>query len=199
MRKYILIGLFIGITLQTFADEWIKPIIKSYFSENGNYMIKVFPTEYPEKYGDWLNSKPDKKKRFSVEDTTVTLCHAILYQIEKADTIEIWNKKLINKLAPMMIIISNDGKSFVTFDNWCSLGYGSDVMVVYDERGEVIKKYKLEDFSPFPINKYKMTILSIWWRCNAKYINNQTIEICFKDEKENIKSRIYHILTNKFE
>jgi hypothetical protein len=133
-----------------------------------------------------------------VSHTILTFCHAILYKIENSDTTEVWNKKLTNAIMPEFVIVANDGSSIVTFDNWSSLGYGPDVMVTYDRNGILIKKYKLEDFSPFPINDYLHSVSSIWWNCGAKYIDNQTIQICFQDEKKAIKTKQYNLTTGEF-
>jgi hypothetical protein len=161
-------------------------------------MLKVYPTLFPKKYYKWLYAKPKKKLKFSSSDTTLIQCNATYYKIENRDTIEIWNKKLINQINPMFVIVADDGNSFVTFDNWSSLGHGTDVMVTYDGRGELIKKYQLADFSVFPINDYTETVTSIWWRYGAKYVDNNTIEIGFQDKNKNIKTRLYNLTTREF-
>jgi hypothetical protein len=46
----------------------------------------------------------------------------------------------------------------VTFDNWYSMGYGVDVLAIYDDKGMLLKRHMLEDISPFPINTYEMSI-----------------------------------------
>jgi hypothetical protein len=74
-----------------------------------------------------------------------------------------------------------------------------DVMVTYSGNGDLIMRYQLEDFSPFPINEYVRSVSSIWWRCGARYIDNQTIEICFQDEKKNIQKRRYNLIMREFE
>jgi hypothetical protein len=71
-------------------------------------------------------------------------------------------------------------------------------MAIYDESGGLIKRYQLEDISPFPINEFQLSISSIWWRCGAKYLDNQTVEICFQDKNQNIKTRYYNLITREF-
>lgn len=96
-------------------------------------------------------------------------------------------------------MVSEDGKYVVTFDNWHSMGYGLDVMVVYNEKGELLKRYKLEDFSPFPINTYLLTISSIHWRCGVSFIARDTVRICFQDEEEQKKFKLYNLSRLEFE
>ena len=71
-------------------------------------------------------------------------------------------------------------------------------MTCYDKHGNLTRRFTLEDISPFPINDYKFTISSIWWRCGVKYISNNEVKICFEDENENTKELIYFIKENEF-
>jgi hypothetical protein len=81
----------------------------------------------------------------------------------------------------------------VTFDNWYSMGYGVDVLAIYDDKGMLLKRHMLEDISPFPINTYGRSISSIWWRCGQKFIDDNEVEICFKKEGSEPVRRIYDI------
>ena len=180
------------------ADTWENPETKNYISANRKYILTVYPTKIPEKYYSWLYSKPKKKLKFSASDTTIVHCNATLKKIENNDTIEVWNKKLINRIAPVDVFVANDGESVITFDNWHSTGYGVDVMVCYDKAGNLTRRFSLEDISPFPINDYIFSISSIWWRCGVKYISNNEIEICFCDENKKMKKLIYNIKENEF-
>ena len=200
MQKLIvLFGLLTLFSTKTNADSWNSPSVARYYSDNGQFMLKIMPTFIPDKYWDWKSSKPKKRIKYTAKDTVIIKCHAFLYSIKNKDTIEIWNKKLINDIAPVTAIISNNGKSVITFDNWSSMGYGLDVMVVYDSNGGLIKRYQLENFSPIPINDYFISISSIWWRCGVRFIDENSVEICFKDDKKNVRTRKYSILTNEFE
>lgn len=199
MRKILIFLMIIFFISDLKADSWEGPEKKNYTSENGEYILTVSPTEIPEKYSSWLKAKPKKKMKFSAADTTIVHCNATLRRVIDNDTIEIWNKKLINRIAPMSVIVANDGESIVTFDNWASMGYGVDVMVCYDKNGNLTHRFSLENISPFPINDYLFTISSIWWCCDVRYISNNKIEICFEDENKNIQKRIYKIKENEFE
>ena len=60
------------------ADSWMNPESKNYTSENGEYILTVYPTQIPPKYYSWLYAKPKKKSKFSVSDTIIIYCNAIL-------------------------------------------------------------------------------------------------------------------------
>lgn len=198
MTRYLLLVGLIFLSRSLIADSWETPKIEKYFSKDSTFMVKVYPTYIPKNYWKWNLAKPNSMKHVSAKDTTIIHCYAILYKVTNKDTVEVWNKQLINRIMPQDVIVSDDGKSIVTFDNWGSLGYGVDVMVTYDKNGGLIKRYQLEEFSPFPINDYLISISSIWWRCGAKYIDNQTIEICFQNNTKNILTRQYNLTTKEF-
>jgi len=122
-----------------------------------------------------------------------------MYKVADGEEKLIWEQKLINRIAPVTAIVSNDGKFLVTFDNWHSMKYGVDVMAYYNEKGELIKRHMLEDISPFPINTYEISISSLWWRCGQKFIDNHRISICFMDENEVTEKRTYNLTEQKIE
>lgn len=102
---------------------------------------------------------------------------------------KIWKIDLRNKIAPANAILADDGSSVITFDNWGSIGTGSDVMVVYGKNGELLNSYSLKDISPIPISDYYQTVSSVWWRCDVKYIdiNNIELKFCDKNKKSTVK------------
>lgn len=77
----------------------------------------------------------------------------------------------MNEVSPVSAIVSNDGRYFVTFDNWHSMGYGDDVVVLYRSDGSVIKKFGLEDLlTEGDVETLPHSVSSIWWG-GDHYIN----------------------------
>ncbi len=83
-----------------------KAFKKEYWSQNQLYELTIFPTEIPKKVkGDTIN------------------CRATLWK-HLGDNIEpIWEKDLINPIAPYNAFVTNYGKFLLTVDNWYSLDY----------------------------------------------------------------------------
>lgn len=210
---HILILLLLLLSTPAKADVWGVPRVKTYFSDNRSYKLVVTPSKTPEKYHQWLtyknNRHPDTKsvlrrkekfmKSITANDTIVTPCNAQLYRNTGNDSILVWSKKLLNYTSPVHAIVADDGSSIATFDNWYSEGYGGNVFVVYNEKGEAKKTYKLDDFSPFPLNDYSISISSIFWRRGAQYIDNSKIEIEFVNDNKVVKKRVYNIRKLMFE
>lgn len=199
MKNLILIVFTLLVALDVQADSWPPPEVKEYYNSDSTFLVRIFPTQIPDKYYKWLQSSPKKKKKFQPSDTLVTPCFARMYKILKGNDSLIWEQQLINGIAPRDALVSNDGKYIVTFDNWHSMGYGLDIMVYYNENGELIKRHKLEDISPFPINTYPLSISSLWWRCGSEFLDNERISICFMDKNEAIEKRIYNLTDQKIE
>jgi len=193
-RKQILLILLILQSAKALGDVWEAPKVRQFFSENKNYMLIVYPTAE-----DTVKSNMESNIGLQSKNSVKIPCHAILYRINNTDTIEIWNKDLINRDAPGRVIVANDGNSIVTFDNWYYYRDGIDAMVIYGKNGELARRFNLADISPFPIEEYDYSISMIFWRCGAKYINNREIEICFKNLEDIMKQKIYNLETQDFE
>jgi hypothetical protein len=140
-----------------------------------------------------MAASPRKKKRFTARDTTLIPCHAFMYKRTSDGDSLIWEEQLINVVAPQYVIVADQGTYMITFDNWFSVGYGVDVMVVYDQKGRLLKRHMLEDISPFPINTYTLSISSLWWRCGQKILDDNTLEICFMNKDDEKLTRLYNL------
>ena len=183
----------------TMSDIWAPPTTKDYYNADKTYFVRIVPQTVPEKFWRWFNAKPKKKQKFNASDTTITPCHAVMFKKTNGGDSLVWKKNLINKVTPVSAFVSVDAKYLVTFDNWHTMGYGVDVMVYYDNQGNLIKRHMLEDISPFPINTYSTSMSSIRWRCDTKFLDKNRIEICFVDENESKKTRIYDLDKGKIE
>lgn len=211
--RHVLVLLMLLLSASAKADVWETPRIKTYFSNNRVYKLIVTPSKTPEKYHQWQNYKNNwhpqtkrvlrKKEKFMKDliasDTIAIPCSAQLYKNIGNDSILVWSKKLLNYTSPVHAIVADDGSSIATFDNWYSTGYGGNVFVVYNEKGEARRTYKLEEFSPFPLNDYLLSISSIFWRKSVRYIDNERIEIEFENGNKVIRTRIYDVGRLMFE
>jgi len=76
-----------------------------------------------------------------------------------------WDKPLQNQLSPVTALVANGGWRVVTFDNYYSVGFGDEVIVFYDEAGNLLKKYSLESLlSETELSQVPRSVSSRWWR-----------------------------------
>jgi hypothetical protein len=200
MKKAI-ISIFLILTCltRTLSDSWLPPKVTDYYSANKQYFARIIPRTVPEKYYQWMKASVKDKNKFLPSDTIIVPCHAIMYKKTLSADSVIWTRKLINQIAPVNAIVSDDGFYLVTFDNWHSVGYGVDVMAYYDKKGDLIKRHMLDDISPFPINNYERSISSLWWRCGQGFLDNIRIEICFVDGEKKMEKKIYNLEEKRIE
>ncbi len=86
-----------------------------------------------------------------------------------ADWPRIWIKPLQNRLSPVTALVANGGWRVITFDNYYSVGYGDEVIVFYDEKGDLLKKYSLESLlSAAELKQVPHSISSRWWRSKTE-------------------------------
>jgi hypothetical protein len=207
---FIVIGILLPLIVE--ADVWNAPSVKTYYSENKKYKLVVTPQIIPDKYYEWYyykNKHPQTKKilrkqgkfmqNISEQDTVLIPCTAELFKLNVIDSTLLWKKPLLNYTCPVYAIVANDGSSVATFDNWYSTGYGVNVFVVYNEKGEAKKTYKLEEITPYPLNDYSRSISSIHWNNEVKYIDNERIKIIFETEDKKHTKRIYDLQQLEFE
>ena len=86
-----------------------------------------------------------------------------------------WRNALVNDIAPHSAFVSNDGKFVATTDEYGRLGHGNNVVVIYNEEGEVVRKFALSAFLTLSANdteRVPETQKSIWWG-GAHRINSQ--------------------------
>lgn len=196
VKKYLYLFLFIVIsTNSALADYWGSPKIITTYSDNKEYMLMIYPIKYPNNY---FTAKYQRQLRKGIITDSIVPAHAVLYRISNSDTIEVWDKPLVNSQSPVNAIVANDGKSVITIDDWHNKGY-EHTFVIYGEDGELIKDFELKDITPFPLDQYLHSISSIHWGGNVEYLDNGRVEILFKSEKGKEQKRIFNIKTSAFE
>jgi TonB family protein len=147
------------------ADSWALPEKKKYYSRNKKYYLEVIPKQLESQlkyFEDKVANKENAGARPEVKDN-----HAkgVLFARRTDGTYsKKWEFPLVNEVSPVSAIVSESGEYCVTFDNWHSVGYGDDVVVIYRANGSVVKKFSLEDLlTEGDISVLPHSVSSIWW------------------------------------
>lgn len=137
------------------ADEWLAPTPKAYTSSRGAYRLTVFPREPPDGQ---------------------TKCEAVLERLEGNEYRRLWRKPLANDVSPVSALVSDKDGGFVTFDNWHSMGWGENAIVIYDGAGQLKRKLALtalmskEEFERLP-----RSVSSIWWSGQHEFDHDEVV------------------------
>jgi hypothetical protein len=77
----------------------------------------------------------------------------------------VWEGPLVNEVAPVNALVAGAGEHVVTFDNWHSVGWGDNVVVIYDGAGRVVRSLALSDILPASyIAVLPRSVSSLHWR-----------------------------------
>jgi len=151
------------------ADSWSLPQEKTICSENNKFCFKVIPKKLGSQL-DYFKDKVDGKENAGADKKAKeNYCKGIFYvRDEKGNLREQWKTKLVNEVSPVNVLVSNQGDYVVTFDNWHGVGYGDDVVVIYDaSKGSLIRSFGLSEFlTDSDIESLPTSTSSIWWGGN---------------------------------
>ncbi|GAB2508870.1 hypothetical protein [Lysobacter humi (ex Lee et al. 2017)] len=146
------------------ADSWLPPSERTYTSPGGLYRLTVVPRPlagalpyFADKVG---GREPAGKPSGSTQRHPV----GRLEWSTARGWSTVWQGPLVNDVAPVEAVVS-DGGRFATFDNWHSLGYGDDAVVVYDRTGKPVRRVGLDALLPAAwIASLPRTVSSMHWR-----------------------------------
>lgn len=145
------------------ADSWAEPTIETTPSANGQFRFTVTPAD--------IGSVLDYfREEIAAEESGIPVERpAPLGLLERRDPQgkwqPVWAGPLANSIAPVEVIVADDGRHVVTFDNWHSLGHGSHVIVIYGPDGKLVRSLALTDLLPQDfIEAQPHTVSSIQWR-----------------------------------
>jgi hypothetical protein len=151
------------------ADSWMLPTQTQYYSPDKSFYLDVTPKRLESQLKYFEDKMRGKENAGAAEDEQATHARGALYARGSDGRYSLKSEfPLLNKVAPADALVSDRGDYFVTFDNWHSVGYGDQVVVIYRADGSVVRKLALDDFlTKADIEKLMRTVSSIWWREDA--------------------------------
>src|SRR5690606_21835090 len=147
--KILLLGLLCSVLLlgTALADSWAPPSVESYVSVNGKWKLTVYPRGLSSQF-DYFQDKVDGKPNaggIPGDSQASPIGHMQHRRDGRWRTA--WKAQLVNDVAPAQAVVANDGTT-ATFDNWHSVGWGDDAVVLYAPDGQRIRAFGLSAFLP---------------------------------------------------
>jgi hypothetical protein len=124
------------------ADSWLPPTPETYTSRYGTYRLTIFPRGLAGAL-PYFEDKVAGNHPAGQGAEGQKHCEATLERLVGDHYQQLWRRPLINDVAPVSALVSDKNGSFITFDNWHSMGWGDEVMVIYGSDGELKKKLPL--------------------------------------------------------
>lgn len=150
----------------TRADTWALPKKRTVCSVNNKYCLKVIPKKLTSQL-DYFGDKVDEKENAGADKKVRNNKSRGIFYARDANGIlqKRWEINLLNEVAPVDVLVSDQGDYVITFDNWHNVGYGDDVVAIYSaSNGRLIKNFGLSEFLTEPdISSLPSSVSSIWW------------------------------------
>lgn len=147
----------------TLADSWSPPAPTVYESSNKTWRFTVTPRAIKSPlayFQDKVSGHADAGKPLLDPQRHAW---AVMQHLEHGEWRIAWTGPLVNEVSPVSALVSPSGVA-VTFDNWHSVGYGDDAVVIYDGHGKRVRAMSLKDFLPPEyIRALPHSVSSIWW------------------------------------
>ncbi len=140
---YLFLVLLFGLSTVARADTWRLPTVEKYCSANKKYCLKVEPKKLESQLSYFQDKVDERVNAGAVKGIPDNICKGTFFAKGK----RLWNVRLDNEVAPVSALVSDNGEYVITFDNWHGVGYGDNVVAIYNGKsGTLIKKLGLTDF-----------------------------------------------------
>lgn len=166
-RRWLLMTLFISVMATgatALADTWLLPTKQQYFSTDKQIRFQVTPRELNGQLDYFQDKVVGKKEQAGQNPNGAALASGKLEIRERNAWRVLWERALVNDVSPTRALVANRGTHVVTFDNWHSVGFGNDVVVIYDAAGKLVRAMGLKDFLPEDyVQALPRSVSSIHW------------------------------------
>lgn len=175
----LLFALFALLATPCRADQWLPPQPQTYESPDKAYRLQVRPRELVSALAYFSDKVKKREPAGSAKGqqesrATATIEHVGTDGVWTA----LWSGPLTNEVAPVAALIADGGHYVVTFDNWHSMGYGPNVVVIHDGHGRVIRALALNDIvSDEYVFALGHSVSSIHWRGDPYFGPDDTVMV----------------------
>ncbi|MFM5932080.1 MAG: hypothetical protein ACKOPQ_14330 [Novosphingobium sp.] len=141
------------------ADSWPPPQAETTYSPNKLYRFVSTPRDIESRLA-YFRAKAEGR-----DLPPAPPARGQLERLNGSQWQSVWTTALANEVAPVSVLVSDDGKWVVTFDNWHSMGHGDNVVVIYGAEGTRVRSLRLDELMPaYFIDALAHSVSSIHWR-----------------------------------
>lgn len=160
--------LLVSCSAPTMADSWIPATVKQYTSADGSWRLTVYPRPLTNQLNFFKDKVDGKRNAGGVPGEAQKSPIGHMEHRIDGRWVTAWKAPLVNDVAPVDAVVSNLGQA-ATLDNWHSMGWGDDAVVIYTASGTRVRKLGLADFLPnYYVDALPRSVSSIHWRGDAR-------------------------------
>lgn len=119
------------------ADSWLMPVVTTYESADVSARFTVTPRDIQSQLSYFEGRAQGEPPHGLLE-----------IRDDAGQWSRVWDGPLVNEVAPVRALVAPAGRYVVTFDNWHMVGFGENVVVIYDVSGRVVRSLSLADLLP---------------------------------------------------
>ena len=147
------------------ADSWTLPSRQTFTSPSGRFEVDIYPKRLSSQlhyFDDKVHGRSDAGGVTGLRENSP---RAVMYSVNRLGLRHrLLGFRLVNEVAPVSALVSDDGRRLVTFDNWHGMGYGDDVVVIYRSDGTLVRKFSLEELlTAEDVRELPRSISSRYW------------------------------------
>jgi TonB family protein len=166
-----------AISATCLADSWSLPVETTVFSQNGKFGVTIRPKALTSQLDYFQDKVAGRDDAGGVKGLSANSPHAEVFSVSAGGRTPIVRFALRNEVTPVSAVLSNDGAWLVTFDDWHSMGYGPNVVVIYRADGTVVRALSLEDIlTSEDLDVLPRSVSSRYWAAD-KIINEEAAEL----------------------
>lgn len=160
------------------ADSWAEPKVAVTASVNGAYRLTVTPRPISDQLDFFEDKIAGREPAGQAEGQPDTATARLERRESDGSWSVVWDRSLVNDVAPVSVLVSDDGRYVVTFDNWSSVGFGDDVVVIYGNDGTLIRSMGLPEIVPsYFIDGFAQSVSSLNWRHRSTRIVGDRLQL----------------------
>ena len=174
----------VGVILSVFvpdwamADSWFPASTKSVESPDHQYRFTMTPRALSNNLAYFEDAVAKKAKPGQLPGHATSARGRLEYRTADGRWLTVWEKPLINDVAPVDFIVAPSGQIVATLDNWHFVGRGEHVLVFYGPDGALIRSLKLSDLLPdYYIKALPSSVSSTHWRSDVAFDSNGRLVI----------------------
>lgn len=160
------------VTATASADSWMPPTTRTYLSQDGTWRLTVSPREITSPLAYFEDKVADRQNAGGVAGSQQATASGKMEHLQGGRWNVTWDRPLVNEVSPVEALVSDAGQ-VATFDNWHSMGNGTDAIALYDADGSLVRALGLVDFLPEAyVRALPRSVSSMSWRGRPRFSKN---------------------------
>ena len=175
--QYLLLLLTLATGTAAIADSWSRPERTTVYSSDRSHRFTMTPRDLSSSLAYFKEAVEGKERPGQRSGKSNKRPSGRLEQKTADGRWDVvWEKPLVNDVAPVDTAVSDSGRFVATLDNWHFMGHDDHVVVFYGADGTLIRSLDLPDILPdYFIKALPHSVSSIHWRGDAAFLDDKLI------------------------